>query len=136
MLKNHARRLAVGTAMLAVATPAAALDEVSDTEQAHIHVETVAEGLSHPWGLAFLPDGSALVTERRGRLRHVSADGELSEPLAGVPKVAAGGQGGLLDVALDPDFDDEPPRLSELLRAGRGRHELHRRRARPLSRGS
>ena len=105
MLKNHARRFALGSAVLAVATPASALDEVVDTEQAQIRVETVAEGLSHPWGIAFLPDGSALVTERRGRLRHVSADGELSDPLGGVPKVAAGGQGGLLDVALDPDFD-------------------------------
>jgi glucose/arabinose dehydrogenase len=64
----------------------------------------VARGLEHPWGLAFLPDGRMLVTEREGRLRIVGRDGQLSEPLGGVPKVRAGGQGGLLDVALGPTF--------------------------------
>lgn len=67
-------------------------------------VETVARGLDHPWGLAFLPDGKMLVTERVGRLRIVETNGALSTPLAGVPEVYAAGQGGLLDVALDPDF--------------------------------
>jgi len=66
--------------------------------------ETVARGLANPWGLAFLPDGRMLVTERPGRLRLVGKDGTLSQPLAGVPKVAAQGQGGLLDVVLAPDF--------------------------------
>jgi glucose/arabinose dehydrogenase len=74
-----------------------------DTETGRIKVETVADGLSHPWGMAFLPDGRMLVTERPGRLRFL-ADGKLSEPLSGVPKVFAQGQGGLLDVAIDPDF--------------------------------
>src|SRR5688572_22994598 len=60
----------------------------------------VVRGLVHPWGLAFLPDGRMLVTERPGRLRVVEVDGKLSEPLAGVPAVLAGGQGGLLDVAV------------------------------------
>lgn len=69
-----------------------------------VRAETVAEGLVHPWALAFLPDGRLLVTERPGRLRIVSMDGTLSEPLTGVPEVMASGQGGLLDVALDPDF--------------------------------
>ena len=64
----------------------------------------VAQGLDHPWGLAFLPDGRMLVTERPGRLRSVGRSGELSDPLAGVPEVRAGGQGGLLDVALSPSF--------------------------------
>ncbi len=64
----------------------------------------VARGLEHPWGLAFLPDGRMLVTERPGRLRLVSREGELSAPLAGVPKVRTGNQGGLLDVALSPTF--------------------------------
>ena len=64
----------------------------------------VASGLNHPWGIAFLPDGSALVTERPGRLRIVDRSGKLSEPLNGVPAVDAVGQGGLLDVALDPEF--------------------------------
>jgi glucose/arabinose dehydrogenase len=69
-----------------------------------IKVETVAEGLEHPWALAFLPGGRLLVTERPGRMRVVSAQGKLSKPLAGLPRVAAEGQGGLLDVALAPDF--------------------------------
>ena len=58
----------------------------------------------HPWGLAFLPDGRLLVTERPGRVRLIDKDGRLSAPLAGVPKVYASGQGGLLDVQLAPDF--------------------------------
>ncbi|HSC78730.1 MAG TPA: PQQ-dependent sugar dehydrogenase [Chitinolyticbacter sp.] len=66
--------------------------------------ETVASGLEHPWSLAFLPDGRMLVTERAGHLRLVTVDGKLSAPIAGVPKVYASGQGGLLDVALDPAF--------------------------------
>jgi glucose/arabinose dehydrogenase len=65
---------------------------------------TVADGLDHPWGLAFLPDGRALVTERPGRLRLVDRDGTVSPPIEGVPAVEAQGQGGLLDVALDPQF--------------------------------
>jgi aldose sugar dehydrogenase len=71
-----------------------------------VRVETVARGLEHPWALAFLPDGHLLVTERPGRLRLVDRDGSVSAPLAGVPPVLARGQGGLLDVALDPRFAD------------------------------
>jgi aldose sugar dehydrogenase len=67
-------------------------------------VITVAEGLQNPWGMAFLPDARILVTEKPGRLRIVGADGKLSEPVAGLPAVDARGQGGLLDVALDPSF--------------------------------
>ena len=68
-------------------------------------VVSLYEGLENPWGLAFLPDGKMLVTERPGRLRVVSADGkQVSEPVAGLPAVDARGQGGLLDVALDPAF--------------------------------
>jgi glucose/arabinose dehydrogenase len=64
-----------------------------------------ATGLVNPWGMAFLPDGRILVTERPGTMRIVSADGKsVSPPLAGLPAVIAGGQGGLLDVALDPEF--------------------------------
>jgi glucose/arabinose dehydrogenase len=66
--------------------------------------ENFATGLVQPWGLEPLPDGRFLVTERPGRLRLVSATGQLSAPLAGVPPVYAQGQGGLLDVALDPAF--------------------------------
>lgn len=68
------------------------------------HVQTVAHGLVNPWGLACLPEGRFLVTERQGRLRIVAADGKLSPPVAGLPAVVARGQGGLLDVVLDPAF--------------------------------
>jgi aldose sugar dehydrogenase len=67
-------------------------------------METVARNLENPWGLAFLPDGRMLVTERPGRLRVVAPDGTVSPPVAGLPAVAARGQGGLLDVAVDPEF--------------------------------
>ncbi len=70
----------------------------------NVTAETVVSGLEHPWGLAFLPDGRILVTERPGRLRIVDTSGRLSEPLGGVPAVQAVSQGGLLDVAIDPDF--------------------------------
>jgi len=67
---------------------------------------TVARGLQHPWGLAFLPDGRILVTERPGRMRVVEKTGRLGAPLQGLPRVDVGGQGGLLDVAIDPQFAD------------------------------
>ena len=69
-----------------------------------VTVDTVASNLANPWGLEVLPDGRMLVTEKAGRLRIVNTDGRVSEPLTGVPAVDASGQGGLLDVALDPDF--------------------------------
>jgi len=75
------------------------------SEEGTLTVDEVATGLQHPWALAFLPDRKGmLVTERPGNLRIVSADGKLSQPLGGVPKVWAQGQGGLLDVVLSPDF--------------------------------
>jgi len=67
-------------------------------------VETFASGLSSPWGLAFLPGGGMLVTERPGRLRLVSAEGAVSAPIPGLPRIYASGQGGLLDVAIDRNF--------------------------------
>lgn len=73
---------------------------------ADYRVETWAEGLDLPWSIAFLPDGSALVTELGGRLRPVSANGRVGEPLANVPAVYFAGQGGLFDVVLHPDFAD------------------------------
>jgi glucose/arabinose dehydrogenase len=68
-------------------------------------VHQVAEGLEHPWALAFLPDRRMLVTERPGRLRMIDEKGNVSAPLKGVPEVFAEGQGGLLDVLVDPNFD-------------------------------
>jgi glucose/arabinose dehydrogenase len=76
------------------------------SEAGPIRVVEVARGLEFPWALAFLPDGRMLVTERPGRMRIVSPDGRLSAPLAGLPKVHASGQGGLLDVVLGPGFAD------------------------------
>ena len=67
-------------------------------------VVTVAQGLEHPWSIAFLPGGDMLVTERPGRLRIVREGVLLEEPVAGIPEVLAQGQGGLLDVVLHPDF--------------------------------
>jgi len=67
-------------------------------------IVTVAEGLERPWGITFLADGDLLVTERPGALRRVSKDGALSEPIAGLPAIAAIGQGGLLDVQTHPQF--------------------------------
>jgi aldose sugar dehydrogenase len=69
-----------------------------------LEVVAVAEGLVSPWGMTFLPDGRMLVTEKPGRLRIVAKDGKLSEPVAGLPMVDARGQGGLLDVTLDPSY--------------------------------
>lgn len=65
---------------------------------------TVAKGLVFPWSMAFLPDGAMLVTERPGRMRIVATDGTLGEPVSGLPPVGEGGEGGLLDVTLDPEF--------------------------------
>ena len=74
------------------------------TSAGPVEVSRFADGLERPWGIDFLPDGRALVTEKPGRLRIMARDGSLSPPLAGTPKVFAQGQGGLMDVAADPDF--------------------------------
>lgn len=100
MLPTSACRLlclAALAGLLGVAAPLATAQELRPV--------TVAEGLRNPWGLAFLPDGRMLVTERAGRLRIVERDGRLSE-VTGLPRIEAGGQGGLLDVAIDPHFGD------------------------------
>lgn len=76
------------------------------TEAGDVKVETLAENLNHPWGMAFLPDGRLLVTERSGTLRILQKDNTLTAPLEGTPKVFAKGQGGMLDVVLDPNFEE------------------------------
>jgi glucose/arabinose dehydrogenase len=91
-------------ALMLLSQPSLPDNRTVSTKTGAIKVETVAKGLDHPWGLAFLPDGEMLVTEKPGTLRRVAKDGTVSKPLSGVPKVVAMGQGGLLDVALDPDF--------------------------------
>jgi len=95
---------AVGLAL--TAAPAAAQITKAPVQQSPrpVKAETFAKGLVHPWGLAFLPDRRLLVTERPGRLRLLSREGEVLSPIGGVPEVYASGQGGLLDVALAPDF--------------------------------
>jgi aldose sugar dehydrogenase len=105
-MKYRLACLAFGLA-IALIPPAAEAQVASRpfaSEKRAITVETVAKGLENPWGLAFLPDGRMLVTERPGRMRVVAVDGTLSPPLTGVPNVVARGQGGLLDVAPDPAF--------------------------------
>jgi aldose sugar dehydrogenase len=88
---------------LAVVAPVA----VAQPQESQLHrftITTVAEGLRNPWGLAFLGDGSMLVTERPGTMRVVSKDGKVGAPLKGVPEVVVGGQGGLLDVVADSNY--------------------------------
>jgi glucose/arabinose dehydrogenase len=94
--------------LLAAAAAGACQDapQVAPSGETKVEVTTVAKGLAHPWSLAFLPDGRMLVTEREGTLRYVTREGALSDPVAGVPAVHAEGQGGLLDVALDPAFGE------------------------------
>lgn len=81
-----------------------ALETTVDSQAGELRVTTVAGSLQSPWGMEFLPDGSILVTERVGTLRLVGADGRVGNAIEGVPDVDVTGQGGLLDVALDPDF--------------------------------
>ncbi|WP_245906258.1 PQQ-dependent sugar dehydrogenase [Teichococcus aestuarii] len=114
--RNHGRRGAIalaGGVLAGAFAPACAqttgasgqgAGAVVRSEATAFRVVRFAEGLEHPWGAAFLPDGRMLVTERPGRLRLVSREGQVSAPLSGVPPVAAAGQGGLLDIRLAPDF--------------------------------
>lgn len=84
----------------------------ADTVNSQLHrikVTTVTAGLEHPWSVAFLPNGRKLVTERPGRLRLIDKDGHLNpNPIQGLPKISASGQGGLLDVVLHPDYKNQP----------------------------
>jgi len=97
-----AATLLAGTLLLVTGTRGQNTSFQSSAGQ--LEVQTFASGLVHPWALAFLPDGKMLVTERPGRMRLVSAEGQLSAPLKNVPEVWASGQGGLLDVITDKNF--------------------------------
>jgi len=101
----HIRAIALtGLALLTVlACGTDSAPAVVESEQATFAVVTLLDDLEHPWGLAFLPDGGMLVTERPGRLR-IYRDGVLLDPVRGTPEVDDRRQGGLLDVALHPDF--------------------------------
>jgi glucose/arabinose dehydrogenase len=102
-MTNVISRVATATLLLmcfVLVRPANSQEVASQTGP--VGVESLAK-LDNPWGMEFLPDGRLLITEKPGTLR-IYADGKLSEPIAGVPEVAYRGQGGLLDVAVDPDF--------------------------------
>lgn len=89
---------------VATALAATGMALACNAQAAGVRPEVVAKDLDHPWGLAFIGDGRMLVTERPGRMRVVQPGGELGAPLAGLPKIDVGGQGGLLDVVTDSGF--------------------------------
>ncbi len=105
-LAKPGARAAAGfsVAVALLASPGEVSAKEIATDLVTVETEAIATGLSHPWGLDFLPDGSALVTERRGRL-FLFTPGVSIVGVAGLPDVAARGQGGLLDVAVSPDFE-------------------------------
>ena len=96
--------LAAGLLLTATMVPVRAQEEIK-TERLVISVTELTNKLNRPWGLAFLPDKTMLVTEKIGTLRRIAADGKKSEPIAGVPKVDARDQGGLLGIAIHPQFE-------------------------------
>jgi glucose/arabinose dehydrogenase len=87
-----------------IATGTRGQEQAFGSSAGELDVRTIARGLANPWALAFLPDGKMLVTERPGRMRIVTTEGQISPPLKGVPEVWASGQGGLLDVVVDKAF--------------------------------
>ena len=109
MLRKTLLATLCASALISTTTTASAAPmQEMKSEQGTVEVTAIVTGLEHPWALAFLPDRTGiLVTERPGNLRLVTADSKLSAPLSGVPKVWAKGQGGLLDVALSPDFKQD-----------------------------
>ncbi|OZI52193.1 PQQ-dependent sugar dehydrogenase [Bordetella genomosp. 5] len=117
-------KLAAWASALALAcaafAPAQAMESLAP-QKVQAQVSEIARGLEHPWGLAFLPDGSMLITERPGRLRLLDKSGRLSAPLAGVPTVEADGQGGLLDVVLSPGFAQDRRVYLSFAEAGGGK---------------
>tara|TARA_R110002126_G_scaffold8097_10_gene38866 strand:+ start:351 stop:1493 length:1143 start_codon:yes stop_codon:yes gene_type:complete len=94
----------IGALPAIVIPPAHAADPVYATEKGRIAVATVTDRLTQPWGIDFLPDGRMIVTERAGRLRIVTPEGKISEPVSGLPTIDDSGQGGLLDITLHPQF--------------------------------
>ncbi|WP_347331557.1 PQQ-dependent sugar dehydrogenase [Marinimicrobium locisalis] len=107
LLKRFAPLLA--SAALGLTASACLADESVtsvETEKADLKVTTVTDGLKNPWGLDFLPNGDMLVTERAGQMRVVTPEGEKGPALKGLPEIISRGQGGLLDVKLDPNFSE------------------------------
>jgi glucose/arabinose dehydrogenase len=104
-METDMKLIPAASALLLTVVPAAqAADPTFNTSAGKVTVQTVARGLVNPWSLAFLPDGRMLVSERPGRMRIVTPDGKLSPALAGVPKVFAQSQAGLMDLILANDF--------------------------------
>ncbi|WP_084625552.1 PQQ-dependent sugar dehydrogenase [Salinimicrobium xinjiangense] len=104
-LPGHQKTIVILFISLLLSLAALAQKPTVRTDAGDIKVHKIAENLDHPWGMAFLPDGRLLVTERAGTLRILEKDSTVSQPLSGTPKVFAQGQGGMLDVALHPDFE-------------------------------
>ncbi len=106
MIFPTSRILSGLTFVVAIAVSAPAHTQIVNSQKQAFRPVVVAAGLEHPWSMAFLPDGRVLVTERPGRLRLIVNGRLQAAPVSGVPKVVAGGQGGLLDVVLHPDYAD------------------------------
>lgn len=96
---------AVAAALLSATISTSVLAQEVQTERHTLSLETISEGLNHPWGIAFLPSGDMLVTERSGTLNIITQDGKKT-PIQGTPEVVAKSQGGLLDVNIDPNYAD------------------------------
>jgi len=96
---------AVAAALLSATMSTSVLAQEVQTERHTLSLETISEGLNHPWGIAFLPSGDMLVTERSGTLNIITQDGKKT-PIQGTPEVVAKSQGGLLDVNIDPNYAD------------------------------
>jgi glucose/arabinose dehydrogenase len=103
MFQSKTRYLYVLAALCVCSAPVLASAETVATQRVKLAVQTLATGLDHPWAVEILPDNAIVITERSGSLR-IFRDGTLSEPVAGMPEVYVNGQGGLLDVAVSPDF--------------------------------
>ena len=99
------KRFSMAAALFLAALPLA-VGQTFSSDKVDFRLETVAKGLEHPWSLAFLPDGSMLITERAGRLRSLRNGVLEPEPIKGVPELVVSGQGGLLDVLLHPKFEE------------------------------
>ncbi|WP_241970303.1 PQQ-dependent sugar dehydrogenase [Pseudidiomarina aquimaris] len=106
MLHNMFKPAALALATASLVFAGNAIAETAQTERHNVEATTIAEGLSFPWGIAFLPNGDALITEKSGTLRRVGMNGVIGEAITNVPDVVYKSQGGLLDVAIDPNFAD------------------------------
>lgn len=102
---EHPMRLSIVLIIGLLIAPAINADDIYRTDDYELRLVEVATGLDHPWGLAFLPSGDMLVTERDpGTIRIVNKDGTIRDPLSGVPEAYTSNQGGMLDVTIDPEF--------------------------------